>query len=311
MTDQTKGLARSVHTRLVRHAKALGVDPNLILTRYGVERFLYRLSQSPHRERFVLKGALLLLAWLGETFRPTRDADFSSVGEMSGPTLLSLFQDICRQPVEDDGVEYDFESVRVSDIRPEDPYGGRRITLTGHLGSGRIRIQADVGIGDKVEPAPEWIDYPTILGFPSPRLRACHPETVVAEKAHAMVYLGAANSRLKDFHDLYLLSRAYPFRRDLLARTIQATFHRRRTSLPEALPQGLVPEFATDARQRQWTEFLRRNRIDIQESLAEILSRLAIFLGPVLVQSPTACDPNCEWEVDGYWVTRDSLRRVH
>lgn len=307
MTDQTRGLARSIHTRLVRHAKALGVDPNLILTRYGMERFLYRLSQSPHRERFVLKGALLLLAWLGETFRPTRDADFSSVGEMSGPTLLSLFQDICRQPVEDDGVEYDFESVRVSDIRPEDPYGGRRITLTGHLGSGRIRIQVDVGIGDVVEPAPEWIDYPTILGLPSPRLRAYRPETVVAEKAHAMVYLGAANSRLKDFHDLHLLSRTYPFRRDSLARAIQATFHRRRTPLPETLPWALVPEFATDARQRQWTEFLRRNRLDLPESFSEILSCLAIFLGPVLVQNPTDGKTDGEWEVAGSWVTRNSL----
>jgi hypothetical protein len=228
MTDQTRGLARSVHTRLVRHAKALGVDPNLILTRYGMERFLYRLSQSPHRERFVLKGALLLLAWLGETFRPTRDADFSSVGEMSGPTLLSLFQDICRQPVEDDGVEYDFESVRVSDIRPEDPY-------------------------------------------------------------------------------LHLLSRTYPFRRDSLARAIQATFHRRRTPLPETLPWALVPEFATDARQRQWTEFLRRNRLDLPESFSEILSCLAIFLGPVLVQNPTDGKTDGEWEVAGSWVTRDSL----
>lgn len=150
MSDATEGLARSVHTRLIRHAREVGLDPTFVLARYGIERFLYRLSRSPYRDRFVLKGALLLMAWLGETLRPTRDADLLGFGDLSDGVLVSLFQDVCRQTVISDGMTYDSTSVSIRDIREDDDYGGRRITLTGSLGAGRIPIQVDVGIGDVV-----------------------------------------------------------------------------------------------------------------------------------------------------------------
>ena len=199
MSDTTEDLARSVHTRLIQHAKKTGLDPTLVLTRYGIERFLYRLSVSPHAERFVLKGALLLAAWLGDSVRPTRDADFLGFGGLSDEALVPLFQEVCGQPVDSDGMAYDPDSVAVTDIREDDAYGGKRITLWGALGAGRIRLQLDIGIGDVVEPSPDVLDYPVILDFPGPRLRTYRPETVVAEKLHAMVRLGAVNTRMKDF----------------------------------------------------------------------------------------------------------------
>jgi len=196
------GLARSVQVRLARHARDIGVDPNLVLTRYGVERFLYRLSRSPHAERFVLKGGLLLLAWLGETLRPTTDADFLGFGDLSDERLAATVREVCDQAVAPDGMVYDAESVTIESIREEDAYGGRRVRLRAQLGAARIGLQLDVGIGDAMTPGPEWLDYPTLLGDPGPRLRSYPRQSVVAEKVHAMALLGARNSRMKDFFDV-------------------------------------------------------------------------------------------------------------
>lgn len=196
MRPRTEGIPHSVQTRLIAHAKALGVEANLVLTRYGTERFLYRLSRSPHADRFVLKGALLMLVWLGDTIRPTRDADLLGFGDLSEASLTKLFQDVCTLAVEPDGVEFDAASVRVAPIRNEDSYGGLRATLDGLLGAARLHVQVDVGIGDIVTPEPDWLEYPSLLDLPRPRLRAYHPETSIAEKLHAMVVLGSKNVSL-------------------------------------------------------------------------------------------------------------------
>lgn len=193
------GLAQSVQARLVRHAKSLNVDPNLVFARYATERLLYRLSRSQYAERFVLKGALLLLVWLGETIRPTRDADLLGFGELDAEALARIFREICDVHVQPDGLSFDAASVRVAAIRPEDAYGGQRVTLRVLLGKTRIRVQVDVGIGDAVTPEPEWLEYPSLLDFPRPRLRAYGPETVIAEKVHAMVVLGTGRLLDKDW----------------------------------------------------------------------------------------------------------------
>lgn len=162
----TKGLAHSVQVRPVQHAKKLAIDPNVVLMRYATERLLYRLSRSPHAERFVLKGALLLLVWLGETIRPTRDADLLGFGELDGASLRRLFEDLCAQPVEPDGLVFDAASLRVDPIRVEDAYGGQRVEVTARLGMARLRVQVDVGSGDAVVPEAEWIEYPSLLDLP-------------------------------------------------------------------------------------------------------------------------------------------------
>jgi len=131
MSPQSKGLSHSVQVRLVAHSKAIGMEPLFIFTRYAIERFLYRLSRSPHVDRFVLKGALLMLVWLGETIRPTRDVDFLGLGDLPDASLAQIFSDICLTPVDPDGVEFDPLSLRIAQIRQEDAYGGKRVTFAG------------------------------------------------------------------------------------------------------------------------------------------------------------------------------------
>lgn len=282
MSLERGGLAQSVQVRLARHAKAIDVDPNLVLTRYGVERFLYRLSRSQHAERFVLKGALLLLAWLGETLRPTRDADLLGFGDLSDDELFAIFREICGVPVEPDAVTFDGGSVTVVTIREGDAYGGRRINVRGTIGAARLSIQVDVGIGDAVTPPPEWLEYPSLLGFPSPRLRAYPRESVLAEKLHAMVLLGMTNSRMKDYFDVHALLREGRLDEALLAGAILATFERRRTTLPEGVPAGLSEAFSSDpGRQAQWRAFLAKNRLQgpaLAEVVDELRERLAMVL---------------------------------
>lgn len=279
MTRAREGLARSVQVRLARHAKEIGVDPNLVLTRYAVERFLYRLSRSAHAERFVLKGALLLLAWLGETLRPTRDADLLGFGELSDDVLVKIFREVCSAEVEPDAATFLPDSARVAPIREEDAYGGRRVKLQARVGAARLTVQVDIGIGDAVTPAPRWLEYPSLLDLPRPRLRVYPRETVLAEKLHAMVFLGARNSRMKDYFDVRALLREEEMESGLLARAIAATFARRRTALPEGIPGALSDGFARDETKRtQWRAFLRKNRIKgppLEEVVAEIRTGLA------------------------------------
>ena len=279
MSTQRDGLTRSVQVRLAQHAKTIGIDPNLVLTRYAVERFLYRLSLSPHSEKFVLKGALLLLVWLGESLRPTRDADLLGSGDLTDEALVQIFQEVCTVEAEPDAVAYLADSVQLVPIRIEDAYGGRRITLQAQSGAARIRVQVDIGIGDAVTPAPQWLEYPTLLDMPRPRLRAYPRETVIAEKVHAMVVLGLRNSRMKDYFDVHALLREAKFDATQLPQALAATFARRQTTLPVAVPQGLSDEFASDAaKQAQWNAFVRRNQLEprtLEAVVAEIRSSLA------------------------------------
>jgi len=282
VTGAREGIARSVQVRLARHAKEIGVDPNLVLTRYAVERFLYRLSRSAHAERFVLKGALLLLVWLGETLRPTRDADLLGFGELSDDALLRIFREVCTVQVEPDAATFLPDSVRVAPIREEDVYGGRRVTLQARVGAARLTVQVDIGIGDAVTPDPQWLEYPSLLDMPRPRLRAYPRETVLAEKLHAMVLLGARNSRMKDYFDVRALLREEKMDAGALVRAIAATFARRRTALPEGIPAALSDGFASDAtKQAQWRAFLGKNRLD-GPSLAEVVAEVRTLLAQPL-----------------------------
>jgi predicted nucleotidyltransferase component of viral defense system len=262
MNNPREGLARSVQVRLARHAREINADPNLVLTRYAVERFLYRLSRSPHAERFVLKGALLMLVWLGENLRPTSDADLLGFGELTEETLGQILQEVAGQSVDADAVEFDVDSVRVEPIRAEDDYGGWRATLQARVGAAKLTVQIDVGIGDVVTPAPEWLDYPGLLDLPDPRLRTYPRESVIAEKLHAIVRFGTRNSRMKDYFDLYMLAREDATDAAKLTKAISATFKRRATPIPHDVPDGLKNRFAHEpTAQAQWAAFLARSRI--------------------------------------------------
>ena len=275
-------LAASVRERLRQLAGGRGQELQLVLTRYGVERLLYRLSRTPAGERFILKGAVLFYIWEGEIPRPTRDVDFLGYGDASPTAVAAVFREVCRATVEPDGLSFMSSSVRAAQIRDRQEYGGVRVKVTAMLARARIPLQVDVGFGDAVSPRAELVTFPALLDFPAPRVRAYPPASVVAEKFQAMVALGIANTRMKDFYDLYRLSETQDFDGETLAAAIRATFDRRGTAIPTQLPLALGDAFASDAeKQAQWNAFLKRGHLDnAPASLAAVAERLAAFLLP-------------------------------
>jgi len=304
MSGKNAGAARSILDRLKSRARTEAVDPQVVQVRYGHERFLYRLSRSPYAEKFILKGAMLMVAWFGETLRPTRDIDLLGFGDVSEAELSRVLRAVCATEVEFDGMEYDADSVRIEDIRNEDAYGGKRATLKAVLGASRVTIQIDIGIGDAVHPAAGWIDYPGLLDLPMPHLRAYSMETVLAEKFHAMVRLGEVNSRMKDFFDVYVLASREEFQESVLRSAVIATFERRSTRLPNGIPAALNESFAlAQERQGQWRSFLRRSRLEsVPGNLAEVMPLIREFLLPLVEGSRTGGpDAARRWPPGGPW----------
>ena len=280
MAKGIKNLGASVRARLLQISKEKGQNFDLILTRYAIERLLYRLAQSRHADRFVLKGAMLLMTWFDEPFRGTRDLDLLGYGDPSPEGLVDIFKEVLAVDGED-GVAFDVDGVRISRIREDNQYGGLRLRTTADIGGARIAANVDVGFGDATEPVPETLDYPALLDMPAPRLRGYARETVVAEKFQAMVALGTANSRMKDYYDIWVLSQSFEFDHERLARAIAATFARRKTTVPGGLPDALTPAFADlPVKQQQWEAFKRDVAID-PGSLSNVVNVLAAFLMPV------------------------------
>ncbi len=271
--SRTRNVGASVRQRLLNLAHARGQPLELLLTRYALERLLHRLSLSPYRERFVLKGALLLTTWFDEPHRATRDLDLLGFGDPSDDALLTAFREVMTIGV-DDGIAFDVAGLQIQPIREDMKYGGSRLRTTAAMAGTRIPVVVDVGFGDAVEPGVEDIELPVLLDMPSPRLRAYPQETVIAEKLHAMVTLGLANSRMKDYYDVWMLVRTFEIAPARLRRAIEATFARRGTPLPAALPEGLTDAFAQDdAKQRQWVAFVR-NLSSSAPALRDIVTEL-------------------------------------
>lgn len=275
-------LAASVRTRLLNVAKAQGVDFNQVLVRFALERILYRLTKSPHADRFLLKGALLFTLWYDMPHRATRDADLLGFGANDLESVAQIFREIAALAVED-GIVFDPASVTVEEIRNEADYGGVRVVIAGDLARARCKTQIDVGFGDVVTPGPVDSIYPVLLvDLPAPRLRAYPTYTVVAEKLQAIVLRGMTNSRVKDYFDLSVLLERETFDADLLAQAIKATFERRGMVVPAELPIGLSDEFAHDvSRQALWQAFIKKNELAAQP-LATIVEQLRMSLGPAL-----------------------------
>lgn len=284
MAKELKNIGASVRARLLQLAKASGQSFDLVLTRFALERLLFRLSQSPHADRFVLKGAMLMMSWFEDPHRGTRDLDLLGFGDPQPEAMLATFGEILALNT-DDGVEFDAGALRVDRIREELEYGGLRLRTTASISGARIGLTIDIGFGDAMEPGEEMLDYPSMLAFPAPRLRAYARETVIAEKFQAMVALGRANSRMKDFYDIWILSKSFDFAGERLARAIAATFARRETAIPVDLPDALTPAFANDEqKQRQWNAFVR----DVSAnpgSLEDVVANLAEFLMPHAIQA--------------------------
>lgn len=296
-----RNLGASIRDRLLNKARSEKLDYNLLLTRYALERMLYRLSVSEQRDQFLLKGALLFDLWFDVPHRPTHDADFLGFGSAEISHVEALFRDICRIEVED-GIVFQPDSVKAAEIRKEANYAGVRVTLMGLLGSARCPVQVDIGFGDAVVPGPDEAQYPVILGeMPAPQLRVYPRYTVVAEKLEALTSLGMLNSRMKDYFDLWVLARYTDFNGAVLSQAVAATFDRRRTAIPNDVPIGLSDEFITDAqKEKQWQAFLRKNAIGSM-SLATVIADLRKFLLPVLATVAAKSRLNVNWRAGGMW----------
>ena len=284
MARRTRVVGASVRSRLLDLARAKKQSFDLVLTRYVLERLLFRLSRSSHRSRFVLKGAMLITTWFPDPYRPTRDLDLLAFSDSSEESILAVFSEVCAIPA-DDGITFDVDALHIERIREEVEHGGLRLRTVANLSRARISTVVDIAFGDAVEPGLQEIDFPVLLGQPAPRLLAYPRETVVAEKFQAMVYFGRANSRMKDFYDVWALSKAYEFDDDRLTRAIAATFERRRTEIPTDVPDALTPAFANDyTKRRQWNAFVK-DLAASPGSLEGVVSDLAAFLMPFAVRA--------------------------
>ncbi len=296
-----RNIAASVRNRLLNLAKKTKQDFNLLVTKYCIERLMYRLSISEYAEHFLLKGALLFDLWFDIPYRSTRDADFLGLGSSDLSVIEDIFKKICNLNSED-GVIFKSETVKVKAIRKEANYPGLRVTFLAMIENMKCSIQVDIGFGDIVTPSPEDIEYPTILNeFAAPRLRAYSCYTVVAEKLEALTKLGIANSRMKDYFDLWILSRHTNFDGNILRNSIHATFTRRKTEIPNELPFGLTEAFAQDIqKQTQWSAFLQKNSLE-SLSLKDIVHFLSGFLQPVIQSASTRGLFDFFWTNGGPW----------
>ncbi len=291
-------LSASILARLLTLARQRGDDYSLLLNRFAMERLLTRVSVSPHADRFLLKGALLFALWYDTPHRPTRDADLLGFGPDDGANLIAIFREVAAMDL-GDGIVFDPASVKADAIREDNTYGGTHITLLARIGSARCALQIDVGFGDAVTPGPKTATLPTMLSdFPAPTLRVYPVYTVIAEKYHAMVMLGQANSRMKDFFDLALIARRTHLEAATLATAIAATFARRQTLLPAERPLALTKQFSEDAAKlRQWQAFLNKNRITA-DSLGETVALLDKLLWPPTKTAVANHSTAATWDPD-------------
>lgn len=292
----TANLSASVLARLLNLAKQRGNDYNLLVNRFALERLLCRVSASPHADRFLLKGALLFALWYDEPHRPTRDADLLGFGPDDADTLIVTFREIAAIDL-NDGIVFDPQSVRADAIRDDNQYGGQRVRLNGRISNVRCTLQVDVGFGDAVTPDPQWVVFPVLLpDLTAPKLRVYPVYTVIAEKYHAMVVLGLANSRMKDFYDIAVIAKRTELQGAILAQAIAATFARRNTPLPAQPPAALTREFSGDtAKQRQWQAFLNRSRI-AAKGLPETVALLHTLLWPATQVAATRTTATAAWK---------------
>ncbi len=304
MTDRKiKNLAASVRQKLQNVARSTGRPFQEVLLYYAMERFLYRLSQSPHVDRFVLKGALMFNVWRAPKSRPTKDIDLLGRMENNIEALVVLTRDVCRQSVEPDGLVFEPESVQALLIKEDADYEGVRLTFRGLLGNARIPMQIDVGFGDVMFPGPEVTDYPTIiLEFAAPKLRAYSRETTVAEKFEAMVNLGSLNSRMKDFYDIWLLSRLFDFDGATLAPAIEKTFAHRGTTV-DTQPTAFTDVFSEDpTKVTQWKAFVRKSLLtEAPSDLATVVDAIAAFLAQPAAAVAEGRPFEAAWNAPGPW----------
>lgn len=304
MAEKTKNIAASVHRRLLNKSKESLRPFNELLQHFAIERFIYRLSKSPHTRRFVLKGALMFSAWTGSMSRPTMDIDLLGKIENSLESIVAVVKDVCEMEVENDGIVFRKDTVSAARITEDADYKGVRVLLRGNLGSTRLFLQVDIGFGDVIIPKPDKVKYPVLLDFPPPELDGYTMESTIAEKFQAMVKLGLLNSRMKDFYDIWFLSRNFDFKGERLIEAIEKTFERRKTPVISE-PTIFNPSFIMDENKTaQWLGFINKARLgDAPASFENVTAGIKIFLQPVLVSIINRQTFRSFWAAPGSWRT--------
>lgn len=300
-----KNTPASVRARLLNLAKERKEDFALVLERYGLERTLFRLSNSSHANRFILKGGLLISLWAEDTYRPTRDADMLAYGDATPEVLVGIFQELCSMDSEPDGLVFDPSTITIEPIKEDQEYGGVRLLMAAKLEQAQVRVQFDIGVGDAVCPAPQVVEYPVMLPeLSNPKLKIYPKETVVAEKFETIVRRGLDNSRMKDYYDLWFLQQRFDFDGATLAQALKATFDRRQRVCAPELPVGLSNEFCSEpTKLKQWDAFLRRNPMKLpKNSLAEVVTRIAAFIMPIYEACATEKEFSGTWECGKGWL---------
>jgi predicted nucleotidyltransferase component of viral defense system len=301
--SKTKNYVASVRQRLLNYARSSGQDFVFVLRTFAMERLLYRLSRSPYVDNFVLKGAMLFKLWTGDFYRQTRDIDVLAFKSESIDSLNAVFQEISQITFADDGLTYLSDTVNVNAIREEQQYGGLRVTLTAMLGAAKIHLQVDCGFGDTITPDPVVSDFPTLLDHPAPQLRMYPKETVVAEKLEAIVRFGMANSRMKDFYDLWALARNFSFSGQIIASAIQNTFKSRKTPLPMGTPEAFQTSFIQNPlKQTQWQAFVQKTRfVDVEKNFGKTIDFVRSFLSPPIEHIAKSKSFEMTWPAGGPW----------
>jgi predicted nucleotidyltransferase component of viral defense system len=283
MADTPKNIAASVKQRLLNMARAQGRGFDILLVRFALERLLFRLSQSAYRDNYVLKGGMLVTQWLDHDNRETRDADFLGFGMAEAEAIKAIFAEIMAI-ASDDGLDFDTDALTATFIREEMEYGGIRLKTNAYLERTRIPVTLDIAFGDALVDAGHRIDYPSLLDMEQPNIRAYPPAQVIAEKFQAVVALGLANGRMKDFYDLWAVPKAMPVAEQELAAAIAATFERRATPIPIECPAGLSAAMAEDAAaQQRWHAYMESLELPVPE-FAGVLDDIWTLLAPCCVK---------------------------
>jgi len=281
-----KDSASSVRARLFAHARKNGDDFQRVLTRYAIERFLFRLSQTEAVEHYVLKGAMLFATWPEHVLRPTGDLDLLGHGDPALDTLKELFARICQVELPDDGILFNPATLTIDEAREADKYRGARLKLKASLASAVITVQIDIGFGDHVYPPPKKEPFPSLLpGLPKATILMYPPETVIAEKFEAIIRFGEANGRIKDFYDIWITTRTFEFDLASVVEAVGGTLRRRDTDIPIEMPVGLTDAFAVIAEERGlWSGFLRRSPPATEPPpFRQLQEDLRRFFRPVIV----------------------------
>ncbi len=300
MSEKTKNITASIHARLKNQAVMQGRPFAEILQYYGMERFLYRLSQTEYAKEFVLKGGLLFYVWGISLRRPTRDIDFRSYVSNNHTFLLQVFQEILDYAVPEDGIDFDKNSISIETTQKEAHYQGVRLKLIGSLGKARLPLQIDIGFSKKMGEEDESINYPNILSHTNIAKLKGYPKTlVIAEKFHAMIYYAELNSRLKDFYDIWLISKSFEIDGNSLQKALQETFEKRETELPNQRPLSFSKNFIAE-KSTPWAIFLKKLELNdnVENDFALVVERIWDFLSFPL-QNPNI--KNSTWSPEKGW----------